>query len=256
MDKKHIAQALKVIKETSPKRNFKQSIELIVNLQAIDLKKQDNKVDVYAQLHFERGKKTKICGLVGPELLDQAKQHFDTAIPETDFSKYDKKAIKKLAKEHQFFVAQATIMPKVAAAFGKVLGPRAKMPNPKAGCVVPPNANLQAVAEKLQKTVRVKVDTNPLYQVFVATDDLDEEKTIDNILTIYNALIHALPNEKNNIKNAYLKLTMGKAQLIGGEEETQSQEEQKKPKKAEVKEEKPAEEPTADTNQPVAEETN
>ena len=212
MEKEKIQKTLKIIRDNSTKRNFKQTIDLIINLMGLDLKKQDNRVDTFAQLHYPRGKKIKICGLVGPELLESAKSNFDTVISVDDFSKYaDKKKLKKLAKEHTFFVAQANIMPKVATTFGRSLGPLGKMPNPKAGCVVPPNANLQPLVEKLQKTVKIKIETNPLFQTYVGQEDTPDNELIDNILAIYNTLMHSLPGEVHNIKNVYLKLTMGKA---------------------------------------------
>ena len=218
MDKAQVQKTLKLVKENSPKRNFKQTVDFIINLKDIDLKRQDNRVDVFAQLHFNRGKKIKVCGLVGPEMLEQAKKTFDSAISVDEFSKYNnKKAIKKLASEFDFFVAQANIMPQVATVFGRALGPRGKMPNPKAGCVVPPNANLKPVYEKLQKTVKIKIETNPLLQTYVGKEDGDEAQVVDNILTIYNSLVHALPNDKHNIKDGYLKFSMGKPFKIGEE---------------------------------------
>lgn len=216
MEKEAIKKTLKIIKDNSSKRNFKQSVDLIVNLKDIDLKKQDNRVDVFTQLHYNRGKKFKICGLVGPELLDSAKKNFDTTISVDDFKSYkEKKQIKQLAKTHTFFVAQANIMPQVAQTFGRVLGPRGKMPNPKAGCVVPPNANLEALAKKLQQTVRIKIESMPLFQALVGTEEMNEEELVDNIITLYKSLVHALPSDENNVKEAFLKYTMGKAYLIG-----------------------------------------
>src|SRR3989344_2961609 len=144
MDKEQILQSLKEARDNSSKRNFRQGVDFIANLKGIDLKKPEQKVDFYVHFNNLGSKKAKVCALVGGELLDQAKSACDNTIIVDDFGKYDKKAIKKLAAEYDFFVAQANIMPKVAQAFGRVLGPRAKMPNPKAGCVVPPNANLKA----------------------------------------------------------------------------------------------------------------
>jgi large subunit ribosomal protein L1 len=158
-----------------------------------------------------------------------------------DFGKYDKKKAKKLAEEYSFFVAQANLMTQVASAFGKVLGSRGKMPNPKAGCVVPINANLGALAERLRKTVRIKVDANPIYQVAVGIEDMDDNQIVDNVMTVYNALIHALPNDVHNIKNAYLKLTMGDAYKIGEEHKAPQPAEKKASKEAKKEEPKKSE---------------
>jgi len=235
MDKKQATETLKVIKENSTKRNFKQSIDLIVNLKGLDLKKPEHNVNIPVALHYSRGKKLKICALVGPELLSQAKEVCDNAISVDDFGKYtDKRKIKKLATEYDFFVAQATIMAKIATAFGRVFGPKGKMPNPKMGCVVPPNANLKPLYERLQKTLKIATKNDPIIHCSVGKEDTKDEEIIDNIMTVYNSLIHALPNEKHNIKNVFLKLTMGKAYKVGAE----IKEEEKKTEKAVKKEEK------------------
>ena len=128
------------------------------------------------------------------------------------FDKYakDKKLTKKLAGEYDFFVAQATIMPKVAASFGRIFGPKGKMPNPKAGCILPPNGNVKAVVDKLQKTVRVAAKTMPAIQCVVGNEEMKEEEVIENILAVYHALVKVLPNEDQNIKAVLLKKTMGK----------------------------------------------
>ena len=81
------------------------------------------------------------------------KKSLDAAFETHDFDQFKDNAskIKKLAGEYDFFVAQANIMPQVATVFGKVLGPRGKMPNPKAGCVVPPKSQLGPLKERLGK---------------------------------------------------------------------------------------------------------
>ncbi len=145
-------------------------------------------------------------------LLDEAKNVCDKVILSDDFDAYakDKKAIKKLASEFNYFIAQANIMPKVATAFGKVLGPKKKMPNPKAGCIVQPKASLKPLYDKLQKTIRVYAKETPLVQCVVGSEQMPDKEVADNILTVYTHLIHHLPNERNNIKSVLLKLTMSK----------------------------------------------
>ncbi len=216
MDKKTILEAIKKIKDNSQKRNFKQTYDLIINLKNLNLKKPEEQVDTFAQLHFSKGKPVRLCALIGPELKDEASKNCKTVIDAADFDAYakDKKKVKKLAEEHDYFIAQATVMPKVAAAFGRVLGPRGKMPNPKVGCVVPPKTNLKVLAEKLQNTVRLSAKTTQLIHCVAGSEEMKDEEVADNVLTIYNHLIHSLPSEKQNIKSVFLKLTMGKPEKL------------------------------------------
>ena len=210
MDDKKIKEALTKARES--KRNFKQTFDLIFNLKNLDMKKTEDQVEFFMQLHFSKGKKTKVCALVGPELGKSAEAVCDTVILQSEFEKYqkDKKLIKRLAKKHDFFIAQANIMPQVATIFGKVLGPKGKMPNPKAGCIVPPTASLEALQKKLQKTIKISAKTSPIVHCIAGNEEMKDEEILDNIKTIYDQLIHHLPSEKNNIGNAYIKLTMGK----------------------------------------------
>jgi large subunit ribosomal protein L1 len=249
MDKSIFLDTLKSAKAASPKRNFKQSVDLIINLKDLDLKKNENQIDMFVAMHYSTGKVPKICGLVGPELSEQAKSTLDFALLQDGFKDYkEKKQVKKLANQYDFFIAQANIMPQVAAAFGRVFGPRGKMPNPKAGCVVPPNANLGVLKERLKKMIRVSAKKDPLIQAMVGKDDQKEEEVVDNIMTLYNQLIQALPNERHNIKSMFLKLTMGKPVRVGSAASETDEEEQPKKKKAKKAAEKPAAEP-ADNNE-------
>ena len=211
MDKNKLISTIKELKEKSSKRNFKQTFDLIVNLKELDMKKPEHQVDFFATLQHPR-KKIKVCAFVGPELLEDARNSCDLAISQDEFEKYakDKKLAKKLAREYDLFIAQANIMAPVATAFGRVLGPKGKMPNPKAGCVVPPKTSLRPLYEKLQKTIRISAKKDPIIQIAIGKEDGNEDEITDNVLTIYDQLIHHLINEKNNIKNVLLKLTMSK----------------------------------------------
>lgn len=216
MDKEQIQAAIAKAKDISEKRNFKQSFDLIINLKGLDLKKPEHQIDTFVTLPHSRGKKVSVCALVGPELEGQAKEICDSVIVSDNFEKYkDKRDTKKTANGFDFFIAQANMMPKVATVFGRVFGPRGKMPNPKSGCIVPPNANLKPLYEKLQHTVRISAKTAPLIQCVVGTEDTDSNDVAENALVVYNSLLQALPNEKHNIRDAYVKLTMGKPVKIG-----------------------------------------
>ncbi|MBN1385470.1 50S ribosomal protein L1 [Candidatus Woesearchaeota archaeon] len=209
MEQKDIIKAVKQARE-SKKRNFKQGFDLIINLKNIDLKKQDNQIDLYVMVKHPP-KKKKICALIGAELKDEASKVCDLAILSDSFPEYsEKKKARQLAQDHDYFIAQANVMPKVANIFGRVFGVRGKMPNPKAGCVVPPKANLGPLYEKLQNTIRVTAKSAPIVQCGLGNEEMKDEDLADNVHTIYNAVLHKLPNERNNIKSVFVKFTMGK----------------------------------------------
>ena len=206
MEKTQIIKALEELHKQE-KRKFVQSFDLIVTLKDVDIKAKP--VDTFAVLPHSRGKKIKVCALVGQELAEQAAKTCDFVIRENDFVTYkDKKKLKNLARSYDFFIAQVTLMPQVAAVFGRVLGPRGRMPNPKAGCVVPPSADLAGLKERLQKTVQLKSRNSPMVQCIVGSEDMGTEQVADNVLSVYNQVSKMLPNEEQNIKTVYLKKSM------------------------------------------------
>jgi large subunit ribosomal protein L1 len=210
VDKQSIHKSLEELKKL-PKKKFSQSYDFIINLKGVDLK--TTPLDVSATLPFERGIKVKIAAFVDQgALAEQAAKFCDLVIKETELSKYaDKKTAKKLAQDYDLFISQANLMPKVAAALGKYLGSKGKMPNPKMGCVVPPNANLEALCKKLRYTVRLQAKKALNLQCMVGKENQDDEQIAENILAVYHAVVKQLPQDENqNIKNVCLKLTMSK----------------------------------------------
>jgi large subunit ribosomal protein L1 len=210
MNKKAISESITKLREISKKRNFSQSIDLIVNLKQLNPKNADHKIDLFFQLPKEKQKKPKICALVDKELETKAKI-FDKVILKDDFQKYtkDKKATKKLASEYDYFLAQANLMGEIATTFGKVLGPKGKMPNPKANCIVPPVIpTLEPIKKKIESTARFVIKDQLVVKSSVGSENMSEEDITENINFAYNALLHSLPKEKDNIKSIFIKFTM------------------------------------------------
>ncbi len=234
MKKEEIIQTLKAVLKTSPKRKFKQSVELIINLKEIDLKKPEERVDLFIALPHPTGRDVKVCALVGPEMGEQASKFCDKVILEDGFAAYEgkKKDVKKLAQQYDYFIAQVPLMAKIAKIFGRYFGPRGRMPNPKAGCVVPTNTNFEVLCAKLKNTVRVQTKNAPNLQIRIGRDDLPEEHLFDNINTIYSQVILALPKEEHNVKNVLLKLAMGPSFQFGKPAKEIKQGKQKKEPKA------------------------
>ena len=208
MDQEQIKNAITELKK-QPKKKFSQSYDLIINLKDIVVK--DAPLDFFVTLHYPKGRAVKTAAFVDPQLAEASSKHCSFTIKETEFIQYtEKKQLKKLAESYDYFIAQANLMPKVAQVFGKALGIKGKMPNPKLGCVVPPNANLEVLNDKLQKTVRLQAKKGTNLQCLVGKESQPENEIIDNILTVYQAAIKHLPNEEQNVKNVSLKLTMSK----------------------------------------------
>lgn len=187
-------------------RKFDQAIELIINLQKFDVKK--NSVNLFVSVPH-KVKNKKICGF-----LETKNKNIDTVTQE-EFKQYsDKKELKKLVKRFDFFIAQASLMPKVATIFGRVLGPAGKMPSPQMGILV--NADDKTI-EELKKKINnsVKIRTKePSIKLAIGKQSMKDEEIIENTLTIYNAVLKALPKGKDNIKNIEIKFTMTKPQKI------------------------------------------
>lgn len=196
-----IQEAIAEIRKQEP-RKFEQSVDLIVNLKGIDAKR-DNINVVLTIPH--KIKEKKVCAF-----LNEKSKNIDT-IREPDFAKYkDKKVLKNLVKDYDYFISAAPLMPKVATAFGKVLGPAGKMPSPQLGIIMQENeTNIQATVEKISKSIKVRMKEASI-KVVAGREKMSDEELSQNIEAIYKGIENALPNKKDNVRNVMIKLSMGK----------------------------------------------
>lgn len=189
------------------KRKFDQTVDLIVNLQKFDVKRTS--VNLFANLP-NKVKEKKIAGF-----FESKNENVDT-ITFPEFKKYgDKQELKKLVKKFDFFISQASLMPKVATTFGKVLGPAGKMPSPQLGILM--DVNEKAVAElkeKINKSVKIRVKEASV-KLAIGKESMKDEEIIENVLSVYERLLKELPREKENVKNIEIKFTMTKPIKIG-----------------------------------------
>ena len=217
MESKKILEALKKLREQSKKRNFKQSVDFAIALRDYDLKNPDSKIDEYVILPVKTSKKIKVCAIVDKELTTSARKVCDKVITKEELAQYagKKKEIKKLAREFDYFIAQATIMTNIAAVFGKFFGPRGKMPNPKLGCVVPPKANLENLVNRLRNTIRIQNKKQPVVSALVGDEGMSDEELAKNIIAVYDTIEKRLPRGSQQIRKTYVKFTMSKPVVIG-----------------------------------------
>jgi large subunit ribosomal protein L1 len=205
--KQEILEAVKKAKEESKPRNFTQSVDVVITIKDLDVKKPENRIDEEVLLPNGRGKDVKIAFIADGELALQAKNAGANMVinkGELEEMGKDRKGAKKIANRHDFFVAQADMMPLVGRFLGPVLGPRKKMPKP-----VPATAKPEPIMERLKSTVKVRIKDQPVIQALVGTQDMEDELIAANIDAVLAVLDQKLEKGRNQIKSMYVKTTMG-----------------------------------------------
>jgi large subunit ribosomal protein L1 len=187
-------------------RKFDQTVDLIVNLQKFDVKK--NNLNLFVSVPH-KVKDKKIAGF-----LEIKNKDVETITPD-EFKKYsDKAKMKHLVSTYDFFIAQASLMPSVATNFGRVLGPTGKMPSPQLGIIL--NADEKTINElknKINTSIKIKVK-EPSIKIPIGKQSMKDEDIIENVMSVYNLLLKTLPRNKENIKNIEIKFTMTKPYKI------------------------------------------
>jgi len=187
-------------------RKFDQTLDLIVNLQKFNIKKSQLNLIITLP---HKIKDKKVAGF-----LEIKNDNIDTITFE-EFKKYtDKKKLKNLVNKYDFFIAQSSLMPKVATTFGRVLGPAGKMPSPQLGIMMDINDKaINDLKNKVNNILKIKIKEASI-KVPVGKQSMSDEDLLENIETIYNSILKELPRDKENIKNIEIKFTMTKPQKL------------------------------------------
>jgi len=187
-------------------RKFDQTVDLIINFQKFDPKK--NSINLVIPIPF-KAKNKKVCAFL------EAENNSITTITKNEFKKYsDKKELRKLIKKFDFFIAEANLMPIVATTFGKVLGPAGKMPSPQLGIVTKADdKTIEDLKNKINKSIKIRTKEASI-KLPIGKQSMKDEELIENIMAVYNVILKTLPRNKENIKNIEIKFTMTKPQKI------------------------------------------
>lgn len=199
--------AIREAKEKGKGRNFRQSIDLVLNLRDFDVKDQKNRVNQDVVLPNGRGSDIRVCVIAGGDLALRAKEGGAGVLSREDLDTLgkDRKEVKRLASEYDFFVAQADMMPLVGRTLGSVLGPRGKMPKP-----IPPNANVDGVLTRLSKTVTVRTQRDQaIINSCIGTEAMSDEELAQNMSALVESVERSLPRADQNIGSMLVKTTMG-----------------------------------------------
>jgi len=207
LDTKALIESVKEAKSKTDKKKFTQSVELIINLRDIDMKKPESKIQELIELPHAVGKQSKICVIATGELaLKARKAGADLVIERAELEALagDKKRQKTLVNEYDYFISEAPLMPTVGRVLGAVLGPKGRMPTP-----VAPNVNIADIIEKQRKIVQIRLRGQPVLQCRIGTEDMPDEQIAENIETVIRRLEGKLKRGLKNIRSIIIKTAMG-----------------------------------------------
>jgi len=205
--KENFIKALHEIRKSEsekPKQvKFDQTVDLIINLRDFDIKK--NTINLFVTLPHKL-KDKKIAGFL------EKKSDFIDTITKVEFDEFkDKKKLKRLVKEYDFFIANAKLMPAVATTFGRVLGPASKMPSPQLGVLMgnEDEHSIKNLIQKINSVVKVKTK-EPSIKVAIGKQSDKDEVLAENALVVFDEVFKNLPKQRENLRNVLIKFTMGK----------------------------------------------
>ncbi len=201
-----IVKNIKEAIDTAKERKFIESVEIAINLKDIDLANPKNRINEEVILPKGRGKKVKIAVFGSGELALKAKKAADLVIlsEEIDTLVEDKRKAKQMVIEHDFFIAEAPLMPIIGKRLGIYLGTRGKMPKP-----IPPQADPVPIINNLRKTVRLRSKERKTFHVPIGIKDMKPEELAENLEVILKRLEEKLERGRMNIDSIYVKTTMG-----------------------------------------------
>ena len=194
--------------DESPPRNFRETVDLAVNLRDLDLNDPAKRVDESIVLPSGTGQETQIIVFAEGETALQAESVADEVLSSDDLEDLgdDNDAAKDLADETDFFVAEANLMQDIGRYLGTVLGPRGKMPTP-----LQPDDDVVETVNRMKNTVQVRSRDRRTFHTRVGADDMSEDDIASNIDVIIRRLEANLEKGPLNLDSIYVKTTMGPA---------------------------------------------
>ena len=88
--KEGLLKSVEELRKTAPKRKFVQSVELVMKLREIDLKKPESRLNEAIELPNPLGKTVKVCVFAGGDLALRAKKEADLILGREDLEKMAK----------------------------------------------------------------------------------------------------------------------------------------------------------------------
>ena len=196
-----LLEAAEIIKKISS-TNFDSSFDIDVRL-GVDPRQANQMVRGVASLPHGLGKTVRVLALVTPDKEQEAK---DAGADHVGLDDY----IEKIAAgwtDIDIIVAMPSVMAKLGR-FGKILGPRNLMPNPKSGTVTTEVG--KAVTEVKAGKIDFKVDKTGIIHASVGKVSFDAQKLSENALELVQVLHRLKPSAAKGtyFKSIFVSSTM------------------------------------------------
>ncbi|MGD0779231.1 MAG: 50S ribosomal protein L1 [Dehalococcoidales bacterium] len=197
-------EAVELIKKSAPAK-FDETVELHLRM-GLDPRNAAQQIRGVALLPHGLGKKVRVL------VFAQGEAERIATGAGADFVGGDD-IIKKVEEGWVDFdtaIAVPEMMGKVGK-LGKILGRKGLMPNPKSGTVVGMNDLPRVIEDARKGRVEYKLDKTSIIHVAVGKVSFEEQKLVDNLTAIMEAVVKAKPSGAKGqyVKSAYITTTMG-----------------------------------------------
>ncbi|TQC54033.1 50S ribosomal protein L1 [Mycoplasmopsis mucosicanis] len=199
-----LPEAIELVKRTSYSK-FDGSVELVFKLN-LDVRKADQQLRGAVLLPHGTGKNVTVLVVTNnPEKQKLAKAAGADQV-------VDGAALEQKIKEDEFdfdvMVADPAMMP-ILGRYGKKLGPKGLMPNPKTGTVTPTPE--KAVEELKKGKANYRTDKAGIVHTLIGKVSMDSEKLVENAQTIISLIKKLKPTAVKGtyMQNLVVSPTMG-----------------------------------------------
>ncbi|WP_416737935.1 50S ribosomal protein L1 [Mycoplasmopsis meleagridis] len=201
-----LKEALELVKRTSY-TSFDGSVELILKLN-LDVRKADQQLRGSVLLPNGTGKSVRVLVVTNnPEKQKLAKAAGADQV--VDGLELEGK-IKEDEFDYDVMVADPTMMP-LLGKYGKKLGPKGLMPNPKTGTVTPTPE--RAVEELKKGKANYRTDKAGIIHTMIGKTSMDTNKLVENANTVISLIKKLKPSA---VKGAYIQNIVVSATMAPG----------------------------------------
>ena len=187
-------EAVKLVKEISNTK-FDATVEVAMNLN-LDVKKADQQLRGALQLPKGTGKEVKVLVIAKGDFAKAAQEAGADYVGDLDM-------LQKIEKENWFdfdvMIATPDMMP-ILGKYGKLLGPKGLMPNPKTGTVTTNVA--KAVTDSKAGRVEYRTDSYGNIHGLIGKASFSEEDLLANLNAFVGMIIKSKPS---TVKGTYVK---------------------------------------------------